>query len=352
MSDGNTMIDNVMAGHELGQDVDYDEEYIIAEDHAMVQAEEKMMKQEEGTSEDDESLERHILTTALVKSVVETSKKKPDEEASADDVQRYSLRKRRRPTGEDLEKLEEAQTAKRKAAQHAPENPSSETTRNVPPTAAPDPARNTNTSVPTAHAQLKTEAVPAVTVAAPASFTAPIPSASSLPPALQPPPRQTLSPKPSATSIGSRAKSPAKSKQQQRLAPAARIPAPKAPLEPDTAICGVPNPLSSPFPMSTGATTATNAATNGQSSHQTFKAGARLTVPCPLPASTFEKSVKQSKSQKPQTKVANATTVPAPAPELEKKKTVTISTDLPVQSRGRIFSIDLDRKCALLRYFL
>lgn len=89
------------------------------EDSTLVKEEEKIMD-EEITSEDDETtnaaaanMERKLLTVALVKSVVETGKASSGTDDKGDNkTPRYGLRKRRRPAGRDLERLEHNQSTK------------------------------------------------------------------------------------------------------------------------------------------------------------------------------------------------------------------------------------------------
>lgn len=76
-----------------------------AQDVALIRAEERIMDEEITSEEESETvgkLERKHLTVALVKSVVESG-------GEDNGSPRYGLRKRRRPAGEDLEKLEHNQ---------------------------------------------------------------------------------------------------------------------------------------------------------------------------------------------------------------------------------------------------
>lgn len=88
------------------------------EEVALMKEEEKMMMDdEEITSEednDDETRERTMLTVALVKSVVETRPADSGPRSPGGDSQssRYGLRKRRRASGSDLERLEHFQSSK------------------------------------------------------------------------------------------------------------------------------------------------------------------------------------------------------------------------------------------------
>ena len=76
----------------------------------LINEEEHLMAHDEEISSvedaDHETEERKMLTVALVKSVVETKQE------SSSDEKRYGLRKRRRPTGEDLRVLEHNQSSK------------------------------------------------------------------------------------------------------------------------------------------------------------------------------------------------------------------------------------------------
>lgn len=408
MSDGNTLIGNAMVGHGLqGETPTQGETYL--EEAVIAHAEEELMSRGV-SSEDDEKVEREMLTVALVNSVVETSKQTPSEKSSDEEAQkRYSLRKRRRPSGEQplgkpgthppLVKIEPSSSASSEAppsvsakppvapapvapapalAAPAPAPPvpappkpvvqapvpSAHVTQTpvLPPSSVPQPAVPPTTvpqpSVkpavipkvePKARIQLKpkvipparvkTEAVPACTVAvaaAPLSIplaVSSLPTPSSLPPALQPPRRTSMlqMPPPKVTGpTASRVARPKAAKDKsKRLVPAARVPATSQPLTPTPAI-GVPNPLSNPLPASKSILVAKP--TNQPAAPAAFKAGAKLTVPCPLPPSTFS-----NVGQGTVVVAASAPAVPAPASE---KKKVTI--EVPPQQRGRIFSIDLD----------
>lgn len=315
------MIGNSMVGHALtkGDGNSGGTAYLNEED--LITHEEEHMMSEEVTSEDDEKVEQQMITVALVSSVVDASKQQsPDEDESK---QRYSLRKRRRPVGEKPadSSASEDQVAATTPAAKPPEatSPSSRTTTatiKVEPAKTQEPAK----ASPRTRAKIKAEAVPACTVAV-AAAPLPVPlsasTPSSLPPALQPPLSASLPPRaPASTSRAARGKA-AKDK-AKRLVPAARIQLGSTPLTPNPTAIGVPNPLSHPLPASQTAPVAQH------QTGQTFKTGVRLTVPCPLPASSFQEGQAAAEQD--------------PAPE---KKKVTIDLP-PPQPRGRIFSIDLD----------
>jgi hypothetical protein len=120
-----------------------------AEEKALMDEEEKLMEDEEVTSEEDpdddeEETERAMLTAALVNSVVEShspkwhqakaeseGKAKPD--ASDDDSRRYGLRKRRRASGKDLERLEHFQSSSDGGLARANRSSDSEPDETMPP---------------------------------------------------------------------------------------------------------------------------------------------------------------------------------------------------------------------------
>lgn len=99
----------------------------LTEDAVLLEEEEKLMEEdEEITSEEDnnETMERTMLTVGLMKSVVDTTNARTQSSSSLDDSgrsekfavddssqHRYGLRKRRRPTGQALERLEYLQSS-------------------------------------------------------------------------------------------------------------------------------------------------------------------------------------------------------------------------------------------------
>lgn len=341
---------NALVGHglEQGEATTQGGTYLATEEAVIAQEEEHIMSQE-GTSE-DEKMERQMLTVALVKSVVETSKQSPEGNGSEQEAkQRYSLRKRSRNSGE--QPLEAPSSAASGSSTKPPEVPiKQEVIPKVEPTKSIQLNPPSQPVIP--QPKVKTEAVPACTVAV-AAVPLPIPLAasslpksSSLPPALQPPRRTSLQAMPPPKATAAAATRPPRLKpamdKTRRLVPAARVTAHSSqPLTPNPAAIGVPNPLSNPLPASKSIlvtkpqnprTVATSTAAHA------FKAGTKLTVPCPLPPSSFQSNVEPKGQGAPP---PSAATAPPPATELapEKKK---VTIDLPPQQRGRIFSIDLD----------
>jgi hypothetical protein len=373
MTNGETMtIENNLIGHGLGvEGLNHDDSF--AEEAVLEHEEEKLM--EEGHHSDDEDDE--MMAVALANSVAETTitqeEKHKEENKSVDEAQqRYSLRKRRRPTGESSEKPESLHTSKQKqtiATTNAPSakppevKPAVQVDNKQPdkPIGGPSPTspRPKAKGAPSS-TQMKTEVVPAVTVAVKASpLPVPIPApslpvASALPPALQPPSRQNVAnpqpPRPSTTIAAASRRQP--KEQPKGLVPVARIPIPSEPLAPDTANIGVPNPLSNPIPSSSSV--AVSASNNAQPSLQKFRAGTKLTVPCPLPPSTFESNVEQQHAPPPEPALTTEHEAPASAhPEPFEKKRVTIDPEVSIapgvpSHRGRIFSIDMDRTFSFL----
>lgn len=346
------MIGNALVGHGLNKGEAATQGAAYLEEAAIAQEEEHIMS-EEVTSEDEDKVERQMLTVALVNSVVESSKQSPDapDERPPDDdsKKRYSLRKRRRPSGDQTSEAAGGNTSRAKVERTSRGQQSSSKTSKPPETvsqAQSTKARQPKTSKPASPAvrtkmQIKTEAVPACTVAV-AAAPLPVPLAvtslprrNSLPPALQPPLRSSLPPRPASKAAANAAHRPARPNlakvKAKQLVPAARVQVSSKPLTPNPGAVGVPNPLSNPLPASK--TIPVNTALSPQAaSNHTFKAGTKLTVPCPLPPSTFQNGVERKGQEQ-------SSAPPELAPE---KKKVTI--DLPPQQRGRIFSVDLDRK--------
>ena len=174
-----------------------------------------------------------------------------------------------------------------------------------------------------------------------------LPKTSSLPLALQPHTvrQKPLTPPAPKTKPAARPKAGTKA-QQKRLASVAGVKSPARSLEP-TPVAGVPNPLSNPLPMSKSILVTKQSKNKQKVSHagapsrdvqNNFNTGNPLTVPCPLPPSSFDSAVERKNSQE----------MPPPASLLEinaEKKKVTIAPESEVNAaRGRIFSIDLDRK--------
>ncbi|CAB9508819.1 CCT motif family protein [Seminavis robusta] len=347
MSDGNTLIGNAMVGHAMDTEVGTTkgETYLAGDEEIVIAQEEERIMSGEVTSEEDEKVEQHMLTVALVNSVVETSA--PQSPATGgnksqdESKQRYSLRKRRR-SGASLERPS-ANPGTAKAAQ-TKRPPIATTKQSAPITPAPASLRQPTTASkqPIATPIVKTEAVPACTVAVAAAplpvplGVASVPKASSLPPALQPPLRPKIPPMPSprAPAAATTARTNDKSK---RLVPATRVIVSSQPLTPNPAATGVPNPLINPLPASNSPSMAGKEAPENATleAAPAFKAGTKLTVPCPLPPATFENNVQQGVVNRP------PPTVKFDTEPVQEKKKVTIAPDLP-PSRGRIFSIDLD----------
>jgi hypothetical protein len=320
MSDAITLIEQTLltSGMETAGANNEADEYLAGEEEAAITQEEELLMSGESTSEEEEKMEQQMLTVALVNSVVETSgHQSPTKTEPEKPEQRYSLRKRRR-SGVPQEGAQSSQSAP---------------TRSIIPRRA-----------------VKTEAVPACTAIASAPLPVPLAvtspnKASSLPLALQPPVRRHAPPlpptkttKPAATRHAGAKLTKGKAK---RLTPPARVLVSSKPLNPSPSPMGVPNPLSNPLPLSN------TLPSNGPSvrppspslgappAAHTFTEVSNLTVPCPLPPSSFAVEVQQSIAH-------GIKSEPETMPE---KKKVTIAPDLP-PSRGRIFSIDLDRKCA------
>ena len=142
-----------------------------AEEVALMNAEEKMMDEEITSVEDnqDESMERTMMTVALVKSVVETKyrgdggdKAGGSERKSCDNDakkgSRYGLRKRRRPSGQDLERLEHFQsTSDGGLARTSPREPP---VKNCSSGSAPPPGQGPVRSAPSQSVTTKREAKP------------------------------------------------------------------------------------------------------------------------------------------------------------------------------------------------
>jgi len=389
MSDGHTMIGNALGGHGLqqgkagaggsGGDRD-DKEYLAAaaaaaaeEDDAVLEREEEehLVHEEELTSEEDEKVERRMLTAALVNSVVETSKNTDSPgstEGNGDPKQRYSLRKRRRlneeaPEGSGVTPSPPKARATATAATIAPNPPAaSKPPESMPVTGAastqaknaqlqklPSP-RTRAATVQKPTITIKTEQVPAITLKAPLQCSN-LPTPSSLPPALQPriqpkaplPPNPSTQPATAATPIISNRTTarlqPAKGNKPGR---AQAAPAPAAvcttskPLipNPNPHPTGVPNPLSNPLPASKPTLV------SKQRAPSALKSTAKISVPCPLPSVTFHQRTASTQLMPPPPCVPAHAPVPEPVVETRR---VTIAPE-PVQSRGRIFSIDLDRK--------
>eukprot|EP00523_Entomoneis_sp_CCMP467_P002382 CAMPEP_0168755226 /NCGR_PEP_ID=MMETSP0724-20121128/19948_1 /TAXON_ID=265536 /ORGANISM="Amphiprora sp., Strain CCMP467" /LENGTH=558 /DNA_ID=CAMNT_0008803811 /DNA_START=534 /DNA_END=2210 /DNA_ORIENTATION=- len=86
-----------------------------AEDAALIRDEERLMDEEITSDEESataaDKMERKHLTVALVKSVVESGSASPASptSSSGEGSPRYGLRKRRRPAGDDLKRLEHSQ---------------------------------------------------------------------------------------------------------------------------------------------------------------------------------------------------------------------------------------------------
>jgi hypothetical protein len=271
-----TLVNPVNAKHSLNETAAVVEEERIEgmlmdeEEHLMEHDEE--ITSEEETEDHTEAEERKMLTVALVNSVVETTQ---------DGENRYGLRKRRRPAGEDLRVLEHNQSSKDGGLARSPKMETDDETDPAEPT---DPGPETKAS-----AMVTTESVDITKLSATEGEVKPE--------APRPPPGQLKRP----------AASPAP-------APA---PAPKPEPEPSSSTItmlpsssSVPNPLGAlPIPASTMSLHSSKAA------HANSVAA---TVPCPLPG---------------------ASVVKTEAPDTSEKRKVTIN-EPSYRSRG--FSIDLE----------
>lgn len=294
-------------------------EGLLINEEEQIMAHDEEITSEEETDRDAE--ERKMLTVALVKSVVETK------QGSSGDEKRYGLRKRRRPTGEDLRLLEHNQSSKDGGLARKPQPPAT-TMVNDPLSPQPDatdvqhpnemeiPAAKPSILLPDPSPNLDTKPrapilAPAATAAAGQThqLKAPVPATSQSPSAnvrvktepMKPPAAVLRKPaaKPSA-------KPPAKVKAESPV---------NVPIIPVSST--VPNPLNA-IPI--------QPSTMPMHSSRAAHAGSNLkAVPCPLPAAAVEEMPEP----------APAT---APADSTDKRK-VTINE--PV-ARPRAFSIDLD----------
>lgn len=383
MNDGNTLMENALVGSGMDAKANQDDSYDAVEDAAMEEAEDVLMDGDI-TSEEECKVERQMLTAALVNSVAESTSKTAD-----DSKQRYSLRKRRRSSAGDPSSSTESSPAKAKMAIASPINPAAPPPATIPhppsavavpkapvvrppiravssppPAKAPPPklqAPALSKAVSSPIPRMKTEAVPAVTVAAPATpLPAPlqtiplqIPAStllmpSTLPPALQPPlrPKPPMPVKAASSAPISKPARPKTSAKPQRLAPAVRVQSPAKPLTPNPGLGGVPNPLSIPLPKSKSilVTKQKKSAHPGAPPAAAFTAKTTrlLTVPCPLPPSSFDSNTEllNSEAMPPPPAMSMSMPMPVHEPFYEKKK-VTMAPE-PDTSRGRIFSIDLD----------
>jgi hypothetical protein len=314
MSEASTLIGQALLANGMGNAGATNEadDYLAGEEEAVIAQEEELLMSGELTSEEDEKMEQQMLTVALVNSVVEASGPQIPAKAEPEKPeQRYSLRKRRR---------QEDQGAH--SSQLIP------TTNIIP------------------RRVVKTEAVPACIAVASAPLPVPLavtsPKASSLPLALQPPVRRHAPPlPPKATKPASTRLAGAKlvKEKAKRQTPPVRVFLSSKPLNPIPSPMGVPNPLSNPLPPSITVITkassvqAPSPSSEALPSADTFAVATTLAVPCPLPPSSFA-------VEDPPSVAYVVKSEPETMPE---KKKVTIAPDLP-QSRGRIFSIDLDRK--------
>jgi len=240
------------------------------EEAAFIKEEEKMMAEDEEVTseeEDHETVERTMLTVALVKSVVDRHKSSGDDthdtggKDDEDTKQRYGLRKRRRPAGEDLKRLEHFQSTKEGGL-----------------------ARQK-------HEQPKAAQHP--------SAAAPMP----LPPQLK---RDPASSHPGAPSLSSSREPP-------------QVPISNA--------SSVPNPLSSKAVQPPSILLPSSAS---KVSKPDLSASFPSTVPCPLPAATFEGKPESTASLE----------------EPVEKRRVTINETANNRMRG--FSIDMDCKCIIV----
>eukprot|EP00977_Amphora_coffeiformis_P011324 scaffold2726_cov167-Amphora_coffeaeformis.AAC.2 len=296
-------VDGVMASSAEEEKI---EGILINEEEHLMAHDEEISSVEDG---DHDTEERKMLTVALVKSVVETKQE------SSSDEKRYGLRKRRRPTGEDLRVLEHNQSSKDGGLARSPKSGPDRMdaaiydplSKGDPPTA--EPAKGGGTLVEgdvNLRAGMPSVAARDPEIAAPA----PLVAKQSIP---HPGPKVNMGDsKPSA--VG-------RVKSEPLRPPHAQLKRPAAPLKTASPVnvpfisasSTVPNPLSAvPIQAST------------MSMHSSKAAHAEVTsstVPCPLPAAAIEEKIEPA------------------IPDSADKRRVTINEPL---SRPRAFSIDLD----------
>lgn len=294
-------------------------EGLLINEEEQIMAHDEEITSEEETDRDAE--ERKMLTVALVKSVVETK------QDSSGDEKRYGLRKRRRPTGEDLRLLEHNQSSKDGGLARKPQPPAT--------TMVNDPL-SPQADATDVHHPMETEipqAKPSILLPDPSPNLDTKPEAPILAPAAAAAGQthQPKAPVPATTSQLSSATVRVKPEPMKPPAAVLRKPPAKPAAKPQAnrklespvnvpiipASSTVPNPLSAiPIQPSTMSMHSSKAA----HPDSTLK-----TVPCPLPAAAVE--------EKPELAPA------APPAESADKRKVTINE--PV-ARPRAFSIDLD----------